>query len=56
MEERRKALVEKLKTLSPERFEAVCWLMEHWTILKARSQTGGAGQGGIPAEHEGSEL
>lgn len=35
MEERRKALVEKLKTLSPERFEAVCWLMEHWTILKA---------------------
>ena len=35
MEDLRKALVEKLKTLSPERFEAVCWLLEHWTILKA---------------------
>lgn len=35
MEDLRKALEEKLKTLSPERFEAVCWLLEHWTILKA---------------------
>lgn len=34
MEDLRKALEEKLKTLSPEMFEAVCWLVEHWTILK----------------------
>ena len=34
MEDLRKALEEKLKTLSPERFEAGCWLVEHWTILK----------------------
>lgn len=26
---------EKLKTLSPEMLEAVGWLVEHWTVLKA---------------------
>ena len=35
MEDLRKELVEKLKALSPDMFEAVCWLLEHWTILKA---------------------
>ena len=35
MEDPRKALKEKLKTLSPEILEAVGWLVEHWTVLKA---------------------
>ena len=35
MEDPRKALKEKLKTLSPEMLEAVGWLVEHWTVLKA---------------------
>ena len=35
MEDPRKALREKLKTLSPEMLEAVGWLVEHWTVLKA---------------------
>lgn len=48
MEDPRKALREKLKTLSPEMLEAVGWLVEHWTVLKAIAAGEPLTEAGLP--------